>query len=46
LLANETRREELGRNALKVVRDNLGAIHETVEMIVMRVDNGEIYIRK
>ena len=46
LLANETRREELGRNALKVVRDNLGAIHETVEMIVKRLDNGEIYIRK
>ena len=28
------RREQLGRNALKVVRENLGAIERTVEMIV------------
>ncbi|HWC60789.1 MAG TPA: 3-deoxy-D-manno-octulosonic acid transferase [Verrucomicrobiae bacterium] len=46
LLGNETRREELGRNAVKVVRENLGAIHRTVDMIVQRLDNGEIYIKK
>jgi 3-deoxy-D-manno-octulosonic-acid transferase len=46
LLANETRRAELGRNALKVVRENLGAIDRTVDMIVKHLDNGEIYIKK
>ena len=34
LLADETRRARLGRNALKVVRENLGAIDRTVDMIV------------
>lgn len=46
LLANETRRAELGRNALGVVRENLGAIDRTVEMILKHLDNGEIYIKK
>ncbi len=46
LLSNEARRAELGRNAVKVVRDNLGAIDRTVDMIVKRLDNGEIYIKK
>jgi 3-deoxy-D-manno-octulosonic-acid transferase len=46
LLASETRRAELGRNAIKVVRENLGAIDRTVDMIVKRLDNGEIYIKK
>jgi 3-deoxy-D-manno-octulosonic-acid transferase len=46
LLANEARRAELGRNALKVVRENLGAIERTVDMIVKRLDTGEIYIKK
>jgi 3-deoxy-D-manno-octulosonic-acid transferase len=46
LLANETRRAELGRNAIKVVRENQGAIDSTVDMIVKRLDNGEIYIKK
>jgi len=46
LLANETRRTELGRNALKVVRENLGAIDRTVDMIVKHLDNGEIYVKK
>jgi 3-deoxy-D-manno-octulosonic-acid transferase len=46
LLTNETRRAELGRNALKVVRENLGAIERTVDIIVERLDNGEIYIKK
>ena len=34
LLADESRREQLGRNALKVVHENLGAIDRTVDMIV------------
>ena len=34
LLADENRREELGRNALQVVRENLGAVDRTVEMIL------------
>jgi 3-deoxy-D-manno-octulosonic-acid transferase len=44
LLADQPRREELGRNALKVVRENLGAIDRTVDMIVRHLDNGELYI--
>jgi 3-deoxy-D-manno-octulosonic-acid transferase len=44
LLVDEARREELGRNALKVVHENLGAIDRTVEMIVRHLDNGELYI--
>jgi 3-deoxy-D-manno-octulosonic-acid transferase len=44
LLANEARREQLGRNALKVVRENLGAIDRTVNMIVEQLDNGQLYI--
>jgi 3-deoxy-D-manno-octulosonic-acid transferase len=46
LLASETRRAQLGRNALKVVRENLGAIDRTVDMMVEHLDNGQIYIRK
>ena len=34
LLANKARREQLGRNALEVVRENLGAVIRTVDMIV------------
>lgn len=46
LLRNEARRAELGRNAKKVVEENLGAINRTVDMIVKQLDNGQIYIRK
>jgi 3-deoxy-D-manno-octulosonic-acid transferase len=34
LIADAPRREQLGRNALKVVQENLGAIDRTVDMIV------------
>jgi 3-deoxy-D-manno-octulosonic-acid transferase len=34
LLADESRREELGRNALQVVHENLGAVVRTVDMIL------------
>jgi 3-deoxy-D-manno-octulosonic-acid transferase len=41
LLADEARRAELGRNARKVVHENLGAIERTVDMIVERLANRE-----
>jgi 3-deoxy-D-manno-octulosonic-acid transferase len=44
LLADENRRNELGRNALKVVRENLGAVDRTVEMILEQLKPRGIYI--
>ena len=44
LLADERRCEDLGRNALKVVHQNLGAIDRTVDMIVKHLDDGELYV--
>lgn len=44
LLADEGRRQQMGHNAIKVVRENLGAIHRTVEMIVRGLEGGELYI--
>ena len=44
LLADERRREQLGRNALEVVRENLGAIERTVDMILKHLEGGELYI--
>jgi 3-deoxy-D-manno-octulosonic-acid transferase len=44
LLADEARREQLGNNAVKVVRENLGAIERTVDMIVERLDSREFYV--
>jgi 3-deoxy-D-manno-octulosonic-acid transferase len=44
LLGDEKRRNELGANALKVVRQNLGAIDRTVEMIIAGLDQEELYI--
>jgi 3-deoxy-D-manno-octulosonic-acid transferase len=44
LLADGARREELGRNALRIVRENQGAIERTVEMIVKHLDHGELYV--
>jgi 3-deoxy-D-manno-octulosonic-acid transferase len=44
LLSDEARREELGRNALKVVHENQGAILRTVDMIIKQLDGDEIYI--
>ncbi len=44
LLADPARCEVLGRNALKVVHENLGAIDRTVEMIIKRVDWGNLYM--
>lgn len=44
LLGDPARREQIGRNALGVVRQNLGAIERTVNMIVQRLDSGDIYV--
>jgi 3-deoxy-D-manno-octulosonic-acid transferase len=43
LLADEKRRVELGCNALKVVRENRGAVGRTVEMILENLKNSGIY---
>ena len=44
LLADESRREQLGRNALKVVHENLGAIDRTVDMILKHLAAGGLYV--
>jgi len=44
LLADENRRTELGRNAQRVVRENLGAIDRTVAMILEALEPRGIYI--
>jgi 3-deoxy-D-manno-octulosonic-acid transferase len=44
LLDNDSRRLELGRNALRVVHENLGAIERTVDMIVERLDGRDLYV--
>ena len=44
LLADAIRREELGRNAQLVVHKNLGAIDRTVEMILAKLQERQIYI--
>ena len=41
LLSDESRMAELGRNALKVVSENLGAIERTVDMIAAHLPGGE-----
>ena len=45
LLAQPARREELGRHALEVVAENLGAVERTVEMILPHLVRNQIYIR-
>jgi 3-deoxy-D-manno-octulosonic-acid transferase len=44
LLADNPRRAELGQNAQRVVRENLGAIDRTVAMILEKLAPREIYI--
>ena len=44
LLADESRRLELGQNAHRVVRENLGAIDRTVELIVDKMRTRGIFI--
>jgi len=45
LLQDPKHRELLGRNARRVVRENLGAIERTVDMIVNNLKDKDIYIR-
>ena len=44
LLADENRREELRRNAIRVVRENLGAAGRTVDMILQNLKGRGIYV--
>ncbi|MCL5097615.1 MAG: 3-deoxy-D-manno-octulosonic acid transferase [Candidatus Omnitrophica bacterium] len=44
LLADQKRRESLGRNARKVVHENRGAIERTVDMIVQHLSKEEMYV--
>jgi len=44
LLSDAARRGQLGRNAVKVVHENLGAIERTVEMIVERLRRADFYV--
>lgn len=45
LLADEKLRAELGRNALQVVRENMGAADRTVEMILQYLrQRGDLYV--
>jgi 3-deoxy-D-manno-octulosonic-acid transferase len=44
LLADEARRQELGRNALQVVSENQGALERTAEMILEHLQGRELYI--
>ncbi len=44
LLADQDQRAELGRNALHVVSENLGAMERTVEMILENLKGLEIYV--
>ncbi|MGA2029252.1 MAG: 3-deoxy-D-manno-octulosonic acid transferase [Verrucomicrobiota bacterium] len=44
LLADENRRALLGRNALQMVRENLGAVERTANIILEQFKTREIYI--
>jgi 3-deoxy-D-manno-octulosonic-acid transferase len=44
LLANPARRAELGKNALAVVAENLGAVRRTVAMILPELEQRGIYV--
>ena len=44
LLADGNRRAELGRNALKVVAENLGALERTTDMILAQLKARGIYV--
>lgn len=44
LLSNPARREQLGENALRVVRENLGAVERTVEMIISGIKDSGVYV--
>ncbi len=44
VLADPMKAEQMGRNALEVVKENSGAIERTVDMIVGHINNREVYV--
>jgi len=44
LLSDAPRREQLGRNALGVVRENVGGVERTVEMILKGIKDSGVYV--
>lgn len=44
LLDDKSQRVELGRNALQVISENLGALDRTVEMILEKLKSIEVYV--
>jgi 3-deoxy-D-manno-octulosonic-acid transferase len=44
LLADENRREEMGRNALQVISENRGAMARTVDLLLENLKGRGIYI--
>jgi 3-deoxy-D-manno-octulosonic-acid transferase len=46
LLFDATRREQLSRNALEVVRENQGAVYRTLDMISKHLETREVYVSK
>jgi len=44
LLADPAKAAEIGRNALRVVGENLGAIERTVDMIVANIGSTDLYL--
>jgi len=46
ILADPARAARLGQNALRVIRQNSGAIERTIDMIVEHLHGGEIYVAR
>jgi 3-deoxy-D-manno-octulosonic-acid transferase len=44
LLKDPSRREQLGRRALQVVKENKGSIDRTVDMIVEHLKEEDVYV--
>jgi 3-deoxy-D-manno-octulosonic-acid transferase len=44
LLSDASRREQLSRNALEVVRENQGAVYRTLDMIAKHLERREVYV--
>ncbi len=44
LLTDAARRDQLGQNALGVVRENLGAVERTAEMIIKGIKDSGVYV--
>jgi len=45
LLGDPKRREEMGSNACAVVKENLGGIERTVDVILQHLDTSELYVK-